>query len=322
MKAIQYASLGGPEVLELVDLPVPEPVDAQVRVAVRAAGVNPADWKMRAGFIPGGPLPRRAGFEVAGVVDAVGPQAHWKVGDEVLGWGAGGYADYAVGENLVAKPEELSFAEAAAVPVAAATAARGLHELDLQAGETLLVHGASGAVGAMAVQFARRLGATVIGTASAANQQVVTGLGALATTYGAGLADRVRALQRTGGPEAAAERNHVGSRELRHRIQPPDGVDAVLDCAGHDFLDTAIELRGGTDRIVTFVDPAAASKGVAFSAGGPPDLDAVERAADLLAVGTFHLPAPPRTYPLADAARAQIDSETGRALGKIVLLTS
>ncbi|WP_227979066.1 NADP-dependent oxidoreductase [Nocardia spumae] len=300
MTAIQYDRVGGPEVLEQVEVPIPVPEAGQVRVVIRAAGVNPADWKMRAGLMPGpGAFPRRAGFEIAGVVDAAGPDAPFRPGDEVLGWSlGGGYADYALGGPLVGKPAGLSFPDAAAIPVAANTAGGGLAELDIKAGETLLVNGASGAVGSFVVQLARSFGATVIGTASAANQELVRSLGAAPTTYGSGVADRVRALA-------------------------PHGIDAVYDCAGHGFLDAAIELRGGTERVITIADGAAAEKGVAFfSRQGKDGLDVVEKVARLVAAGEFRLPGPARTYPLAAAAAAQTESESGHGLGKIVLIPS
>ncbi|WP_245553481.1 NADP-dependent oxidoreductase [Nocardia veterana] len=300
MRAVQYDHVGGPEVLKLVEVPIPEPTGDQVRVAVRAAGVNPADWKMRAGLMPGpAAFPRRAGFEIAGVVDAAGPEARFRPGDEVLGWAqGGGYAEYALSGPLVAKPAGLSFPDAVAVPVAANTAGGGLDELELEPGETLLVNGASGAVGSLAVQLARALGATVVGTASAANQEVVRGLGALPTTYGPGVVERVRALA-------------------------PRGIDAVFDCAGHGFLDAAIELRGGTDRIITIADGAAADKDITFfSRPGGAGLDVVARVAQLVATGEFRLAGPARGYPLAEAAAAQRESETGHGLGKIVLIPS
>nr|WP_228534817.1 NADP-dependent oxidoreductase [Nocardia sp. BSTN01] len=298
MRAMQYERVGGPEVLTQVEVPIPDPTGDRVRVAIRAAGVNPADWKMRAGLMPGPPgFPRRAGFEIAGVVDAAGPEARFQPGDEVLGWAqGGGYAEYALATQLVAKPAELSFAEAAAIPVAANTAGTGLDELAVKSGETLLVNGASGAVGAFVVQLARARGATVVGTASAANQEIVRTLGAVPTTYGPGVAERVRELA-------------------------PHGVDAVYDCAGHGFLDAAIALRGGTDRIITIADGAAVDKGVTFFARtGGPALDIVARLAQSVAVGEFRLPGVARTYPLSEAAAAQRDSETGHGLGKIVLL--
>jgi NADPH:quinone reductase-like Zn-dependent oxidoreductase len=297
--AIQYETVGGPEVLRLVELPLPEPTGAQVRVAVKAAGVNPADWKAREGFMGPQELPRVAGFEIAGVVDAAGPEAPWRVGDEVMGWAKnGGYADYALAERLAAKPAGLSFPDAVAIPVAANTASGGLEVLGLESGQTLLVNGASGAVGAMAVQLARAAGIEVIGTASVANQAVVARLGAAPTTYGEGVVGRIRALA-------------------------PRGVDAVFDCAGHGFLDAAIELRGGTDGIITIADGGAADKGVRFfSRTGGPALQEVEKVAQRVAAGDFLLTGPARTYPLAEAAAAQRESETGHGLGKIVLLPS
>ena len=299
MHAIQYETVGGPEVLRLVELPLPEPAGAQVRVAVRAAGVNPADWKAREGLMGPQELPRVAGFEIAGVIDAVGPEAPWRIGDEVIGWArGGGYADHALAERLAAKPTDLSYADAVAIPVAANTASGGLEVLGLESGQTLLVNGASGAVGAMVVQLARGAGIEVIGTGSAANQAIVARLGARPTTYGDGVVERVRALA-------------------------PGGIDAVFDCAGHGFLDAAIELRGGTDRIITIADGAAAEKGVRFySRTEGPALDVVEKVAQRVATGEFILPGPARTYPLAEAAAAQRESETGHGLGKIVLLTS
>jgi NADPH:quinone reductase-like Zn-dependent oxidoreductase len=298
MHAIQYEQVGGPEVLRLVEVPLPEPEGEQVRVAVRAAGVNPADWKTRQGLMPGSAgFPRGIGFEIAGVVDAVGPGAAWRVGDEVLGWPVGGgYAEYALASRLAVKPAGLSFTDAAALPIAVNTASGGLDVLALDSGETLLVNGASGAVGAMAVQLARAAGVEVIGTASAANQAVVAGLGATPTTYGEGVVARVRDLA-------------------------PRGIDAVFDCAGHGFLDAAIELRGGTDRIITIADGAAAEKGVRFySRTGGPALDVIEEVAQRVATGEFVLPGRARTYPLAEAAAAQRESQTGHGLGKVVLL--
>ncbi|MFI5778355.1 NADP-dependent oxidoreductase [Nocardia sp. NPDC051570] len=297
MKAIQFERFGGPEVLALVDLPVPEPTGAQVRVAVRVAGVNPADWKRREGSFGPQQFPAGTGFEIAGVVDAAGPDASWRVGDEVIGWAADnrGYAEYALSTQLAPKPATLSFPDAVAVPVAANTASGGLEVLGVKSGETLVINGASGAVGAMAVQLARATGARVIGTASQRNQQVVRDLGAEPVTYGDGVAERIRALA-------------------------PDGVDAIFDCAGHGFLDAAIELRGGVDRIVTIADGAAAEKGVPFySRQGGAALDIVERVARLVADGEFRLPGAARSYPLAEAAAAQRESQTGHGLGKIVI---
>ncbi|MGW0246794.1 NADP-dependent oxidoreductase [Nocardia goodfellowii] len=300
MRAIAYSEFGGPEVLRVVEAPVPEPAGAEVRVAVRAAGVNPADWKMRSGALVFGEpkFPQFPGSEIAGFVDALGPDAHGHaIGDQVFGWArSGGYAEYALSSALARKPEGLDWADAVALPVAVSTAAKVLDMLKVQAGETLLVNGASGAVGSMAVQLARAEGVVVIGTASARNQELVRGLGAIPTTYGDGLADRVRAVA-------------------------PQGVDAVFD-AGQGGLPAAIELRGSTDRIVTIADPAAAQLGVTFASGspGPRPVELAEQVAERVLTGEFRLPAPARTFPLEEAVLAQREMEHGHGSGKVVLL--
>ncbi|MEU8898846.1 NADP-dependent oxidoreductase [Nocardia sp. NPDC048505] len=301
MRAIAFSEFGGPEVLRVVDIPVPEPVGDEVRVAVRAAGVNPADWKMRSGaLVFGAPrFPQYPGGEIAGFVDALGPDAHGHaIGDQVFGWArAGGYAEYALSNALARKPEGLDWADAVALPVAVSTAAKVLDLLALRPGETLLINGASGAVGSMAVQLARAAGVTVIGTAGARNQELVRSLGAVATTYGPGLADRVRALA-------------------------PAGVDAVFDAAGQGALPDAIALRGGTDRIVTIADPAAAELGVTFASGppGPRPVELAAQVAERVLTGEFRLPGPARTFGLDEAGRAQQEMESGRGPGKVVLL--
>ncbi|MFD0363517.1 NADP-dependent oxidoreductase [Nocardia sp. GCM10030253] len=301
MRAIAFDEFGGPDVLKVVDVPIPEPGEGEVRVAVRAAGVNPADWKIRSGALTfGDPVfPQYPGGEVAGVVDAVGPSVTGvAVGDEVFGWARrGGYAEYALSGAVARKPAGLDWADAVALPVAVSTADTVLKSLRLKPGETLLINGAAGAVGSMAVQLAVADGVIVIGTASPANQDIVRALGATATTYGDGLADRVRALA-------------------------PTGIDAVFDAAGHGVLPAAIELRGGTDRIVTIADPAAFELGVTFtSAGGAPRPTALaQQVAERVAKGEFRLPGSARVFPFDQAAAAQQESETGRGPGKVVLL--
>ncbi|MEV6278121.1 NADP-dependent oxidoreductase [Nocardia sp. NPDC051832] len=340
MRAIANYEFGGPEVLRVVDVPVPEPVEDEIRVAVRAAAVNPSDWKIRSGALVfgGDRFPQFPGWEIAGVVDALGPDAHGHaIGDPVFGWTrSGGYAQYAVSRALARKPVGLDWADAVALPIAVSTAAKVLDMLRLRAGETLLINGASGAVGSMAAQFAIAQGVTVIGTASERNQDVVGALGALPTTYGPGLADRVWAIA-------------------------PCGVDAVLDTAQHGGLPAAIELRGGADRIIAIADFSAAQLGVTSAAphgvdavfdAGPPDtieergtthriIDysaawlsvpstggtpgprSVERAAEVakrVVAGDIRLPGPARTFALEHAALAQHEMEHGRGPGKVVLI--
>lgn len=300
MRAIGFDEFGGPEVLTERDIPVPEPSGSQVRIAVKAVGVNPIDWKIRSGAMAFNkqPFPIFLGLEAAGVVDAVGPDVVGvQVGDAVFGDTKGGYAEYALTSAYTRKPVELSWSDAAAIPVSVETANRVLTLLDLKSGETLLVNGASGAVGSMAVQLARAEGVTVIGIGSPANQELIASLGAVPTTYGDGLVARVRELA-------------------------PNGVDAVFDAAGHGFLAAAMELRGGTERIVTIADPAAFQLGITFSSGADTLKPTAlwHKVAEKIMLGEFRLMAPAREFPFADAPAAHRESEHGRSPGKVVLV--
>lgn len=297
MKAIVFDRHGGPEVLRDTEVELPEPGAGQVRVRVRAAGVNPIDGKLRSGG--GWPieLPSIPGVEAAGVIDALGPDVTGlAVGDEVLGPTlTGSYAQFALSDRMVAKPAGLAWDVAAAVPVVAETALRVLRLLDVSAGETLLIHGASGSVGVLAVQLARQRGVTVIGTAGEAGRERIGRLGATAIGYGDGLVDRVRSVA-------------------------PQGIDAVFDASGWGALPDSIALRGGPERIVTIADPNAADYGVLFTGGGADMVEpaAVADVARQVAAGELTVPIAAR-YPLADAAEAQRLSDSGHAGGKIVL---
>jgi len=302
VRAIVFDSPGGPEVLHLADVPDPRPGPGQVRVRVEAAAVNGWDVKSRAGTT-GGRAPTSPvvpGLEVAGVVDQVGPPvgrgaADVAPGDRVVGFAVGGgYAELALTSVFARVPDGLAPADAVTLPVAAETATRVLRLLDVRPGETLLVHGASGSVGALAVQLAVRRGARVIGTASPRNQDRVAALGATPTPYGAGLVERVRALA-------------------------PDGVDAVLDTTGAGVLPDSIALRGGTDRIVTIADDAAADLGVEASWRSERDAGDLAEAVDALARGDL-MTTVGAVLPLADAPRAHALVESGRAGGKVVLV--
>src|SRR4051794_26768128 len=181
MRAVQFAEYGGPEVLHVAEVEEPHAGPGQIRIAVRAAAVNPIDWKQRSGAlreIMPLELPAIPGLDVAGVVDEVGDGvSDVTAGDEVFGFAIGaGTAEYAVLEHFARKPPELSWAEAAALPVSVETAGRTLAALGLEAGQTLLVNGAAGGVGLAAVQFALASGARVIGTASEANHEYLRGL--------------------------------------------------------------------------------------------------------------------------------------------------
>ena len=305
-KAIQFAEYGAPEVLQLVDVPEPQAGPGQVRLAVRATGVNPFETKVRRGLMAqAGPreLPSGLGSELAGVVDQVGEGVTaWAVGDEVLGASTTpAYAELALADPgaLVGKPPELDWVTAAAVPIGARTAYRVLEQLHVGAGDVLLIHAAAGAVGLFAIQFATARGATVIGTASDSNHDFVRSLGATPVAYGDGLRERVLAIA-------------------------PDGVDAVLDASGRGELPLSIELAGGTERVITIAAPDAAAHGVTFSGGGGggPGVDvsaAIPTAVELIAAGRMQVPIW-KTYPLAQAAEAHAESEGGHLRGKIVLL--
>jgi NADPH:quinone reductase-like Zn-dependent oxidoreductase len=299
MKAVQFSQFGGPDVLEIVELPDPHPDAGQVRIAVRAAGINPIDWKVRSGAM-GGNLPQTTGREVAGVVDEVGDGVtDAKPGDEVFGFaaGGGGAAQLALSSDYAPIPPSLDFAAAAALPVAVETAVRTLDLLGVGPGTTVLINGAAGGVGSAAVQIARARGARVIGTASERNHEFLRSLGAEPTTYGEGLVERVRELA-------------------------PEGVDAALDAAGGGALPALVELAGGPDHVVTIADYAGAEQtGVRFS-GGPGTQRAVHALREIGALiesGRFTLPVA-QTYELEQIGEAHRASETGHVRGKLVLL--
>ncbi|HEY0474372.1 MAG TPA: NADP-dependent oxidoreductase [Kribbella sp.] len=302
MQAIVFEEFGGPEVLRLKEIEEPHAGPGEVRVKVRAAGVNPADVKIRRGWfevVRATTFPAIPGLEVAGIVDELGEGVtDLAVGDEVVGWSkSGAYAEHALVGVVAKKPAELPWDQAVALPVAGETSARVLGQLGVRQGETVLVNGAAGGVGAVAVQLAVALGATVIGTASEANHDYLRSLGAVPVTYGDGLVERVRTAA-------------------------PQGVDAVFDVAGGGALPDSIELRGGTDRIITIADPAAQELGVPFSSGGtPPEQQKAGLAEqlELAADGKLRLKVT-ETFALADAGKAQDVSEAGHAGGKLVVI--
>jgi NADPH:quinone reductase-like Zn-dependent oxidoreductase len=304
-KAVVFSEYGSADVLHIQDVQVPEPGPGQVRIAVRASGVNPLDHKIRNGLMAQVfpvQLPHIPGVEAAGVVESVGEGVtSVAVGDAVFGpTVTGSYAELALADadRLARKPDSLSWEQAAGIPVAAETGYRVLELLGVRDGETLLVHGAAGGVGSIAVQFAVARGVKVIGTASEANHAYLRALGVTPVTYGEGLTERVRAVA-------------------------PEGVDAALDLSGQsEALAASVELTGGKDRVLEIANPAAAGEyGVAFTSGGPDEnrgKPAFEEALKLTAAGKLKLPVH-RAYPLAEAAQAQRASEAGHLTGKIVL---
>ncbi|HEX8487471.1 MAG TPA: NADP-dependent oxidoreductase, partial [Propionibacteriaceae bacterium] len=196
MQAAQLNEYGGTEVLEIAEAPEPHPGPGQVRIVVHAASINPIDWKIRAGYMQGegpAPFPLILGNDAAGVVDEIGEGVSGvNLGDAVLGLGSQTNAEFAVLNAFVPKPRSLDWAEAAAIAVGAETTARAIGLVNLNAGDTLLIDGAAGGVGSVAVQLAVARGYTVIGTASERNHDFLTQLGATPVVYGDGLVDRIR----------------------------------------------------------------------------------------------------------------------------------
>ncbi|MBB5912535.1 NADPH:quinone reductase-like Zn-dependent oxidoreductase [Nocardia transvalensis] len=298
MKAVRFDHFGGPEVLAIVDLPEPHPGPGEVRIAVRAAGVNASDWKKRQGLMDE-ELPQTLGHEAAGVVDELGEGvADVAVGDRVFGFSAepAAQAESVVLSHYAPIPPSLDFAAAAAIPAALETATRAIDQLGVRSGHTLLVSGASGSVGSAAVQLAVARGARVIGTASPANHEYLRSLGAEPVAYGDGLAERVRALAL-------------------------EGVDLALDVAGSGVLPELIDLAGGPEHVMTLADFAGAQEhGVRFSRGDAGRaIHAIGEIGELIESGRFSLPVA-QTFPLAEVAEAHRVGEKGHARGKLVLV--
>jgi NADPH:quinone reductase-like Zn-dependent oxidoreductase len=300
MKAVQFSAYGGPEVLREVDVDEPHAGPGQVRIAVRAAGVNLSDlMKVRTGRWKGKPipLPSGVGVEGAGVVDEVGEGVtDASIGDAVFGCGFDMLAQYAVLRPGVwaHKPDDLSFEEAGGFSVAVETATRILAQVGVKSGGTLLVSGASGGIGSAVIQFARCRGITVIGTASARNHDYLRGLGAIPTTYGPGLAERVRKLA-------------------------PAGVDAALDIAGSGVIPELIELVGDPLRVLSIADFTAPKYGAQLSLAAQKDPERVlAEAARLFSQGAFHVTVG-MTFPLAQAAEAYKLCAAGHVTGKLII---
>ncbi|MEH0448438.1 NADP-dependent oxidoreductase [Streptomyces sp. B21-102] len=307
------SAYGGPEVLSVIDEAVPEPGPGQVRITVRAAGVNPFDQKVYSGAFGADPgnLPLRLGLEAAGVVTAAGdhatgPAGPVEVGDEVIAYRApGAYAAELVvpASSVVPKPANLSWEQAGGLMLAGVTAVHALEAIGLRKGESVLIHGAAGGVGLMAVQLAVARGATVLGTASPAKHDMLRELGAVPVAYGPGLADRVRA--------AASE-----------------GVHAAADLVGTDeAVDVSVELVADRSRIATIAGIVRGAQAGIKLLGGSPGADP---GTDIRAAARLQLTEAAEagrlrvliagSYPLSEAAAAHREIMTGHTSGKIVLV--
>lgn len=296
MKRVSFAEFGGPDVLQLVDAEEPHAGPGQVRIAVRAAGVNPVDWRVREGQLLGAHptvLPSGVGQDASGVVDEVGEGVDGiEVGDPVFGRGSNTYAEFAVLDAWARMPEGLGFDEAAGYPSVVETALRIIREVGVRPGQTLLVSGASGGVGSAVLQIARERGIRVIGTAGARNQDYLRSLGAAPTTYGDGWVERVRRL----GP-----------------------VDAALDLAGSGVLRELVELTGDPQKVLSIADLGTPELGVRFSGASGSIPDALAETVELISRGKLHIPVE-KSYTLAEAAAAHVDSQAGHTRGRRVVL--
>jgi NADPH:quinone reductase-like Zn-dependent oxidoreductase len=307
-RAVIAEGYGGPEVLALQDIELPDPESGQVLVDVRAAGTNPIDYKLYSGDMGRDPanLPMPIGMEVAGVIAAVAPgttgyTGPLTVGDEVIVTNIrGGYAQQVTADasDVGHKPVLLSFAEAAGLLLVAGTAWHLLTKTAVGTGDTVLIHGASGGVGLMAVQLAIARGAKVIATASPARHDQLRGYGAEPVAYGEGLADRVRAIGK---------------------------VDAALDLVGTDeALDTSVELVADRGRIATIAGfGRAAELGIAAltgADGGQEIRDASRKEVIALAAAGKLEVTVDKELPLDEAAEAHRYLQAGHARGKVVLV--
>ena len=297
MFALIYREYGGPEVLTVGSVPEPHAGPGQVRIRVQAASVNVWDVKVRSGRMKDvvqPAFPVVPGIDASGVVDEIGPGvAGVEVGDEVFGLGSATTAELALLDGWAHKPASMTWAEAAACALASETAQRALEDLRVGDGAVLLVEGASGGVGSAAVQLARALGATVIGTCSERNGDYVRSLGAHDTTYGPGIADRVAALG-------------VGR------------VTAVLDTAGSGSLPELVELVDDPRQVVSVADLHAPELGARAVRNEPRAIGALETVARLYADGRYRVEVE-RLVPLEDAATAHRLMEAGHVRGKVVI---
>jgi NADPH:quinone reductase-like Zn-dependent oxidoreductase len=299
MFALQFSEYGGPEVLSVREAPEPHAGPGQIRIVVRAASVNGADWKFVSGrYAQGKPLEGSGypGYDASGVVDEVGEGVtDVAVGDDVFGLGNHTQAEYAVLDSWARKPASVDWAVAAAAGVVAETAERVLRLLGVTEGTTFFIDGGAGGVGSAATQIAKARGATVIASASEANQDYLREIGAIPVVYGEGMVGRVQALD--------VER-----------------IDAVLDAVGKTPIEDLISLAPEPSQVVSIANFGAAAAGARVTGGSADSqpVKALAEAAELLEQSKLVIKF--QTFPFDRAAEAYQIIQAGHGRGKLVLI--
>jgi NADPH:quinone reductase-like Zn-dependent oxidoreductase len=304
MKAVRFNEYGGVDVLTVTDVPQPEPEAGEVLVKVRAAGINPGEAKIRDGLLAErwpATFPSGQGSDLAGVVERLGEGVTAvAVGDEVIGWvdTRSSHAEYVVvdAENLTPRPAGVPWEAAGGLPIAGATAWAAVEAVALRPGDTVVVSGAAGGVGSIAVQLARHAGATVIGLAGESNRGWLEARGVIQVTYGDGVAARI---------------HQVASK-----------VDAFIDTYGDDYVELALNELGvhpsRVDTIVRF--DAVATYGIkAEGSAAGSSAETLRGLAELIAKGDLEVPIA-ATYPLSQVRAAYEELAAGHTRGKIVLI--
>ncbi len=302
-KAVRFSEYGDVDVLDVVDVPRPEPGAGEVLIRVKAAGINPGESKIRAGLLHAmwpATFPSGQGSDLAGVIEALGASVDgWRVGDEVLGYtdDRASQAEYVVvkADHLAPKPPEVSWEVAGSLPIAGGTAYAAVRAVSAGAGDAVVVAGAAGGVGSIAVQLARLAGATVVGIAGNDNRSWLADHGVLPVVYGDGVQERI--------------------------AETVDRVDAFIDAYGDDYVEMALGLGVEPARIDTIVRFDAVEKYGVKAEGSAAGTDAhvLGELAGLVADGKLEVPIA-RAYPLAQVRDAYRALDTGHVRGKIVLV--